>query len=61
MPAIGYEFLRQSLDLAALSPKRPAAIKPVTRVVHSDDSIAVPPAVAPGTGDPLAHLLFRLH
>lgn len=60
MSAVGYEFLRQSLCLDALPPRRPALLRPVTRIDRSAQGIAVPPAVAPASNDPLAHLLFAL-
>lgn len=60
MSVVGYEFLRQHLALAALPPRRSAKVEPVTRVLRSPDSVAVPPAVAPTSRDPLAHLLFAL-
>lgn len=60
MSVVGYEFLRRHLGLAALPPRRIAAVKPVTRVVRSADAIAVPPAVAPASSDPVQHLLFAL-
>lgn len=57
---IGYEFLRAALDLSAFAPDRPAMVKTVTRIEASDAFLAVPKHVAPGTDDPLAHVLFAL-
>lgn len=60
MAAIGYEYLRQALELSAYAPSRPAFIKPVTRIEQSNTSLDVPKHVAPNTNDPVAHLLFAL-
>jgi hypothetical protein len=60
MTAIGYEFLRASLQLAAFPPVRPACIRPVTRVEDSVNTLAVPRQVAPAGIDPLSHVLFAL-
>ena len=60
MSVLGYEFLRQQLALSAFPPERPAWLRPVTRVLPGETEIAVPRQVAPGTDDPLAHLLFAL-
>lgn len=60
MAALGYEFLRQTLKLSAFSIERPALLKPVTRVEHTDTFLAIPKHVAPATDDPLAHILFAL-
>ncbi len=60
MRAIGYEFLRESLDLGAFPPVRPATIRPVTRIESSDNILAVPRHVAPDSSAPLPHVLFAL-
>lgn len=60
MTAIGYEFLRESLQLGAYRPARPAHIRPVTRVEASGNILAVPRHVAPIGTDPLPHVLFAL-
>lgn len=60
MAAIGYEYVRIRLNLKALPPRRPARITLVTRVESMADHLAVPSGVAPGTEQPLAHLLFAL-
>ncbi len=58
--SIGYDFLASALDSGAFPIERRAQIGPVTRVTDRADAILVPPAVAPGTDDPLTHLLFAL-
>lgn len=61
MPAVGYEFVRSALNLTALPPRRPAQVRPVTRVAPMADHIAVPAAVAPtAAADALDHLLFAM-
>lgn len=58
---VGYEFLRESLKLSALPPRRPAHVNSsVNRVVGEPTSLRVPSAVAPATQDPLTHLQFAL-
>lgn len=60
MAAVGYEFLRETLELSAFELGRPALIKPVTRIEPADTFLAVPKNVAPESTDPLAHTLFAL-
>lgn len=60
MPSVGYEFLRDSLELNVLAPSRPAYIGPVTRVQPAGYTLAVPRHVAPDSSDPLSHVLFAL-
>lgn len=60
MTAVGYEFLRVSLQLAAFSPTRTASIRPVTRIESSDHLLSVPRHVAPDRTEPLSHVLFAL-
>jgi hypothetical protein len=60
MTAVGYEFLRESLQLGVFAPARPARIRPVTRVEVAGGELAVPRHVAPGSADPLTHVLFAL-
>lgn len=61
MPAVGYAFVREALNLAALPPRRPAQVRPVTRVAPMADHIAIPAPVAPAAAaDALDHLLFAL-
>ncbi|MDB6000097.1 MAG: fic [Rhizobacter sp.] len=60
MAAVGYEFVRESLNLTAFTPPCPALIRPVTRIQQNEDHLAVPAGVAPTSGDPLLHLLFAL-
>lgn len=60
MPTVGYEFLRESLELSAFAPSRPAHIGPVTRLQHTGNTLAVPRHVAPDSNSHLAHVLFAL-
>lgn len=60
MPSVGYEFLRESLELSAFAPSRPAYIGPVTRLQRTGNTLAVPRHVAPESNSPLAHVLFAL-
>lgn len=60
MASVGYEFLRESLDLSAFPPARPAYIGPVTRVQVTESTLSVPRHVAPEGKDPVAHILFAL-
>jgi Fic family protein len=60
MASVGYEFLRQSMDIAALPLVRPARITAVTRVLREDHQIGVPAPVAPASAEPLQHVLFAL-
>lgn len=60
MRALGYAFLRETLDLPALAPKRPAQLKPVTRIESTPTFLAIPGHVAPASDEPLQHLLFAL-
>lgn len=60
MSAVGYEFLTQSLGLRGFPLKRPARVKPVTRVEATPTFLAVPAHVVPQSGQPLDHILFAL-
>jgi hypothetical protein len=60
MSAVGYEYLRQNLKLSALEPKRPALVKPVTRITNINDCLSVPKNLAPADGAYLDHVLFAL-
>lgn len=57
---LGYDFLRTSLKTGAFKQKRPALVKPVTKVTEIQDVLAVPSVVAPHGDDPVEHLLFAL-
>lgn len=57
---IGYDFLSHQLASGAFEQKRPARVRPVTRVTELGDYLAVPAWVAPKTQDPLEHLQFAL-
>lgn len=58
--SVGYAYVHDSLKLATLPPRRPARVRPVTRIERMPDGIAVPASVAPAGSDPLQHLLFGL-
>ena len=60
MASVGYEFLRESLELSAFAPSRPARIGPVTRLQHTGNTLAVPRHVAPDSDSHLSHVLFAL-
>ncbi len=57
---VGYEFLREQLDLSAFPCARPARVSSVTKVTQRPDGLDVPAAVAPASDAPLAHILFAL-
>ena len=58
--SVGYDFLSTSLKTGAFDQKRPALIKPVTKVTEIQGVLAVPSIVAPQSDDPIEHLLFAL-
>src|SRR5512142_2058818 len=64
MTRLGYAFLHQHLRLSAFEPKRPALLKPVSKLVENADHLAVPSAIVErmelDRGGLLAHLLFAL-
>lgn len=60
MASVGYDYLRQALGLHAFAPPRPARVGPVTRVEQTSDALVVPASVAPGSDEPLDHVLFAL-
>ena len=60
MPAVGYEHLREQLQLSAFTRYRPALVKPVVRVDANDAFIGVPASMAPANDDLLGHVLFAL-
>lgn len=57
---LGYEFLRSEFKLPVLPVRRPAVVKPVTRIEHASEHVAVPQNVAPIGAAPLDHLQFAL-
>ncbi len=57
---IGYDFLADALGTGAFAQKRPAMVKPVTKVTDMHGLLAVPAAVAPKSNDPIEHLQFAL-
>jgi hypothetical protein len=59
MALIGYELVRRRLDLPVFEVRRPAMIRPVTRILPTPDGLSVPAASAPAREDDLlGHLLF---
>jgi fido (protein-threonine AMPylation protein) len=60
MAAVGYEFLRDQLNLSALPHWRIARVRPVTRVVEAEHELQVPAHVAPASNALLDHILFAL-
>ncbi len=52
MASVGYEFLRESLELHAFGPSRPARVGPVTRLQVAGNTLAVPRHVAPENDSP---------
>lgn len=60
MGSIGYEFLRETLQLATLPVARPAKSRAVSRVTAMDNYLAVPQNVAPSSRDPIEHVTFAL-
>jgi len=60
MTCVGYAYLAQVLSLKVFPVKRPALIKPVTRIERIGDALSVPQSVAPAEGALLAHVLFAL-
>ena len=60
MDPIGYEFLCASLAPSAFPVRRPARVRPVSRVMDEGNVLAVPRHVAPQGHNPLDHLLFAL-
>lgn len=60
MTSAGYAWLQETLRLSAFPLRRPAHIKPVTRLEWIAETLAVPPGMAPAQDDLLGHLLFAL-
>ena len=61
MRPVGYEYLRTHLALNAFPLRRPALVKPVTRVEQTPTFLAIPASVAPkAEANPLDHVLFAL-
>lgn len=60
-PVIGYEYLLSRIPLRMPPLDRPAQVRPVTRIEHMPDLLAVPRHVAPAADAPvLEHVLFAL-
>lgn len=57
---VGYAHLVRMLSLHVLPIKRPALVRPVTRVEVMGDYLAVPHRLAPANDQHLAHVLFAL-
>lgn len=61
MALVGYELVRRRLDLPVFEIRRPAMIRPVTRILPTANGLSVPAASAPAREDDLlGHLLFAL-
>lgn len=60
MASVGYQYLQEALALTALPPKRPALVKPVTRIEPTPTFLAVPAHAMPQSDRPLDHILFAL-
>jgi Fic/DOC family len=60
MSTVGYELLRDALGLSGFPLRRPAEVRPVTRVMMTQGLLAVPAQMAPSPDDPLEHVLFAL-
>ncbi len=60
MTAVGYRYLHQKLNSGAQAPRRPALVKPVTRLTEINGCLAVPRQMAPPDGAYLEHVLFAL-
>lgn len=60
MTSVGYARLQETLRLSAFPLRRPAQIKPVTRLEWIAETLAVPVGIAPAPDDLLGHLLFAL-
>lgn len=58
--SIGYEFLRNHLQLHVRPLDRVAQVFPMGRIVHTAKRIQVPASVAPRTDAPIDHLMFAL-
>ncbi|RAU47914.1 MULTISPECIES: Fic family protein [unclassified Pseudomonas] len=57
---VGYAHLINAMGLKAIGVKNPARVQPVTRIERTIRALAVPQAVAPESGDFLAHIIFAL-
>ncbi|MDR9753278.1 Fic family protein [Pseudomonas sp. SZMC_28357] len=57
---VGYAYLLDAMGLKAIAVKRPAMVKPVTRVEKTGGALSVPPNLAPAEHDFLAHIMFAL-
>lgn len=60
MSAVGYSFIQEALGISALPLRQPAIAQPVTRLERIDNTLAVPPTIAPASDDILGHVLFAL-
>lgn len=58
---VGYSFLRKTLDLPVFPVTQRAVVKPVQRILTTDDGTRqIPKHVAPDSQNPLDHVLFAL-
>ncbi|MBK5913883.1 Fic family protein [Rhodocyclus purpureus] len=60
MDELGYEYLRTELGLSVFPVEHPARMRPVSRLLDTQDELQVPKAVAPKSDDPVEHLIFAL-
>lgn len=61
MPYAGYQHLIEVHALPCLSPAVPARVEAVQRVIRGEDSLLIPPGVAPpADAPPVEHVLFAL-
>ncbi|MFJ2692384.1 Fic family protein [Pseudomonas sp. NPDC087336] len=60
MNSAGYACLQDTLQLSAFPLRQPARVQPVTRLKRIDNTLAVPPGIAPVSDDLLGHVLFAL-
>lgn len=60
MNTVGYAFIQEALGISARPLRLPAFVQPVTRLERIDNTLAVPPSMAPAPDDVLGHVLFAL-
>jgi len=60
LAAVGYEHLRRQFELSTFPVGHPARIRPVSRILDTQDELQVPKGVAPKSDHPIDHLIFAL-
>ncbi|NLY13492.1 MAG: cell filamentation protein Fic, partial [Gammaproteobacteria bacterium] len=60
MSYVGYEWVRQQLELRVFPLRRPASVGPVSRLTVEGNALQVPASVAPQGDSLLEHLLFAV-